>query len=173
MIYLNKKLMKMHYYDSKLEVHLEAYADTIDIEKESNVSYISAIHFGGYPESVKGMSEAIYGGGSIKIEIDGESVTMFSRVKQYSKEYSHDGIYAEATLIIQDEEQRTDRDEDANVATYNKPRKCYMFCGQGDSDRLFEELDKKTSVPLIPEFKDYVLNELQNRETKAATGYLV
>ena len=43
------------------------------------------------------------------------------------------------------------------------PRKCYLFCGQGDRDRLFEELDKKTGVPLIPEFKEYVLSELQRR----------
>ena len=47
--------MKMEYYDSKAETRLEAYADTVVIEKEGYTSYIAAIRFGGYPESVKGI----------------------------------------------------------------------------------------------------------------------
>jgi len=158
--------MKMSYYDLKAEVCLEAYADTVVIEKKGRKSYLAAIRFGGYPESVRGMSDAIYGGGSVTVEINGESVTVSSRIKQYRKEFSYDGIYAEATLIIQDEEQRTGQDNESsdNANTHNKPRKCYLFCEQGKSDRLFEELDKKTAVPLIPEFKDYVLGELQKRD---------
>lgn len=161
----SKKLMKINYYDTKSETRLEAYADTIVIEKEGSTSYLAAMRFGGYPESVKGMSEAIYGGGSISIEIDGENMTVYSRVKQYRKEFSHDGIYAEATLMIKDEEQRIDQNEEESgkQTTYSSPRKCYLFCEQGNSDRLFEELDKKTAVPLISEFKDYVLGEFQNR----------
>ena len=160
--------MKLSYYDDKAEIRLEAYSDTVVIEKEGNIPYLTAIRLGGYPESVKGMSEAIFGGGTINIEIDGNDTEVSSRVKQYRKEFSHDGIYAEATLMILDEEQRLDQNEEEtgnndNNDTYNKPRRCYLFCEQGDSDRLFEELDKKTAVPLIPEFKEYVLSELQNR----------
>ena len=44
-----------------------------------------------------------------------------------------------------------------------QPRKCYIFCPQGDRDRLFEELDHKTAAPLIPAFRDYVLEALQQR----------
>ena len=55
--------MKMDYFDPKAETRLEAYADTVVLEREGNVPYIAAIRFGGYPESVKGMSDAIYGGG--------------------------------------------------------------------------------------------------------------
>jgi hypothetical protein len=157
--------MKMSYYDRKAEVRLEAYSDTVVIEKEGAIPYVTAIRLGGYPESVKGMREAIYGGGTVSIEIDGKETEVNSRVKQYRKEFSHDGIYAEATLLIQDEEQRIGRSEDetGNGGNTTKPRKCYLFCEQGDSDRLFEELDKKTAVPLIPEFKEYVLRELQDR----------
>ena len=158
----------MSYYDEKAEVRLETYSDTVVIEKEGNIPYLTAIRLGGYPESVKGMSEAIFGGGTISIEIDGKDTEVFSRVKQYRKEFSHDGIYAEATLLILDEEQRLDQNDDetgdnGKNDTYSKPRRCYLFCEQGDSDRLFEELDKKTAVPLIPEFKEYVLGELQRR----------
>ena len=152
------KLMKMTYFDPKAEVCLESYADTVVIEKEGNVSYFAAVRFGGYPESVKGMSEAVFGGGSVSLDIDGKCATVYSRVKQYRKEFSHDGIYAEATLMIQDEEQRADRDdrddrdggngEDSGntsspCGNTGSPRKCYLFCPQGDRDRLFEELDRR------------------------------
>jgi superfamily II DNA or RNA helicase len=162
------RLMKVSYYDKKAEVRLEAYSDTAVIEKEGNVRYLTAIRLGGYPESVKGMSEAIYGGGTVSIEINGKENEIFSRVKQYRKTFSHDGIYAEATLLILDGEQRLDQSEDdsgngGSTDTCNNPRKCYIFCEQGDNGRLFEELDKKTAVPLIPEFRKYVLDELQNR----------
>ena len=135
----------MEYYDLKAETRLETYADTVVIEKEGYTSYIAAIRFGGYPESCKGMSEAIFGGGSVTIDTDGIPVPLYSRVKQYCKEFSHDGIYAEATLLIKDEEHSTDNDESDNSSkdSASKPRKCYLFCEQGNTDRLFEELDKK------------------------------
>ncbi|MCM1233159.1 MAG: hypothetical protein NC489_23820, partial [Ruminococcus flavefaciens] len=160
---MQMQLMKMEYFDSKAETRLEAYADTLVLEKEGAVSYIAAVRFGGYPESVKGMSDAIYGGGSVSTWLDGNIIAVQSRVKQYRRELSHDGIYAEATLLIRDDEQRTDQEDEENIDRTSRPRKCYLFCEQGNSDRLFEELDKKTAVPLIPEFKEYVLSELQRR----------
>ena len=188
------KLMKMGYFDPKAEVRLEIYSDTIVIEKEGSISYIAAVRFGGYPETVRGMSDAIFGGGSVSIDINGEYLTVHSRTKQYRKEFSHDGIYAEATLMIQDEEQSIGQEgssnqdgngnnQDGNASklegnaikhggnngnsgktTYSSPRKCYLFCVEGDNERLFEELDKKTAVPLISDFKEYVLSELQSRD---------
>ena len=74
--------MKMEYYDPKAETRLETYADTVVIEKDGYTSYIAAIRFGGYPESVKGMSEAIYDGGSVRVDIDGKPFTLYRRVKQ-------------------------------------------------------------------------------------------
>ena len=169
-----QKLMKVNYFDYKAEVKLDCYADTVVIERDGNFSYIAAIRLGGYPESVKGMAEAIFGGGSVTLEINGESRTLSGKVKQYRKEYSHDGLYAEAVLRIKDEEQRQidsgDNGSDKNSDGGNSkeppaeaPRKCYIFCGLDDDKQLFEEVDKKTSVPLIPEFQDYVLTELQGR----------
>ena len=77
--------MKIEYLDLKSETRLEAYADTVVLEKEGNTPYIAAIRFGGYPESVKGMSEAIYGGGTVTVEVNGNLITAYSRVKQYRK----------------------------------------------------------------------------------------
>ena len=98
------KLQKVSYYDAKSEVRLECYADTIVTEQEERRTYIAAIRLGGYPESVKGMSDAIYGGGSVTVDINGEDLTLGSRVKQYYREYSHDGLYAEAVLRIKDDQ---------------------------------------------------------------------
>ena len=53
---------------------------------------------------------------------------------------------------------------DDNASNYSRPRKCYLFCEHNNLDRLFEELDKKTGVPLIPKFKEYVLSEQQKRD---------
>jgi len=169
------KLMKVSYYDIKAEVRLECYTDIVVTERDGKISYIVAIRLGGYPESVKGMADAIFGGGSVTVEVNGETYTFSSRVKQYHKEYGHNGLYAEAVLRIKDEEQRQidsgDNNNDKNSdggnskePPANAPRKCYIFCGMGDEEQLFEEIDKKTSVPLIPEFQEYMLTELQHRE---------
>jgi len=167
---LKTKLMKVNYFDTKAEIGLECYADTVVIEQDNKHRYIAVIRLGGYPEPVKGMSDAIFGGGTIKIEIDGEVYELSSRVKQYHREYNHDGLYAEAVLRIRDEEQRQidtgdDKSDnnDGNELTANAPRKCYMFCGLDDNEQLYEEIDKKISVPLIPEFQNYVLAELRHR----------
>ncbi len=154
--------MKIEYFDLKSETRLEAYADTIVLEKEGNTNYLAAIRFGGYPESVKGMSEAVYGGGTITVETNGNFLTVHSRLKQYRKELSHDGIYAKTTMLINDEEPSTDSEE--NSTRNISPSKCYLFCEHNNPDRLFEELDKKTGVPLISEFKEYMLAELKKRD---------
>ncbi len=65
------QLMKVSYFDPKAETRLEAYADTVVIEREGNTPYLAAVRLGGYPEAVKGMSDAIYGGGSFSMVIDG------------------------------------------------------------------------------------------------------
>lgn len=59
--FMRTKLIKMESFDLKAEKRLETYTNTVVIEKEGNISIIVAIRFGGYPESVKGMSDAIYG----------------------------------------------------------------------------------------------------------------
>ena len=166
------RLMKVNYFDPKAEVRLECYADTVVTEQDGKNDYIAAIRLAGYPESVKGMADAIFGGGTVTVEVEGEAYGFSSKVKQYRREYSHDGLYAEAVLWIQDEDQQradanddTDSDEEGdNESTTDVPRKCYIFCAMDDDDQLYEEVDKKTAVPLIPEFKEYVLAELQCRD---------
>ena len=118
---------------------------------------------------VRAMSDAIYGGATLEATQNSTTRMLQSNVKGYQRQISHDGVYAVATLMASDDAQTDDRsqkgDGDGEMEGQEamQPRKCYIFCPQGDRDRLFEELDHKTAAPLIPAFRDYVLEALQQR----------
>ena len=156
--------MPISYYNPQQEVRLSAYADTIVLEPGGREQRLRAIRFGGYPEMVRAMSDAIYAGATLEAEIAGEAVSLGCEPKKYERHLSHDGIYAEATILSLDEEDSAqEQEQDGQTAAELPPRKCVLFCPARDRKALFEALDRKTSVPLIPEFQEYVLTELQQR----------
>lgn len=162
------RLMPISYYNPKQEIRLSAYADTIVLEPDGDKQYLRAIRFGGYPEMVRAMSDAIYAGATLETEFAGETAMLTCEPKKYECHLSHDGIYAEATILsLDDADTAAKKDEDAQADGQTNvelpPRKCILFCPAGDRQALFEALDRKTAVPLIPEFQDYVLDELQRR----------
>lgn len=169
----NSKLIELSYYDPSAQVRLSAYADTLVLDHDQNGSIISAIRFGGYPEMVRAMADAIYGGATIEAAQNETTRMLQSSLKSYQRQITHDGIYAVATLMAADTVQEDDRsgkhekDEDTNLVDTEQmelqPRRCYIFCPARDQKRLFEELDHKTAAPLIPEFQDYVLSSLRQR----------
>ena len=162
------RLIQLTYYDPGKSVRLTVYADTIILDRDGSGNVISAIRFGGYPEMVKAMSDAIYGGGTIEMPFNGVTRQLKSISKQYRRQMSHDGVYAVGTLMVDDAPQPADlseeeETEEAGEQQTIQPRKCYIFVPAGDRDRLFEELDRKTAAPLIPEFRDAVLDALIDR----------
>lgn len=169
----NSKLIELSYYDPSAQVRLSAYADTLVLDHDQNGSIIRAIRFGGYPEMVRAMADAIYGGATIEAAQNDTTRMLQSSLKSYQRQITHDGIYAVATLMAADTVQEDDRsgkhekDEDTNLVDTEQmelqPRRCYIFCPARDQKRLFEELDHKTAAPLIPEFQDYVLSSLRQR----------
>ena len=161
------RLIELSYFDPKSSVRLTAYADTVVLENTGGVSTIVAIRFGGYPEMVRAMADAIYGGATIETVRNDKKRNLKSIPKKYRRQLAHDGVYATATLMASDDaltaEPQDDREDgEAEQGTQQEiqPRKCHLFCPAGDRDRLFEELDHKTAAPLIPEFRDYVLDTL-------------
>lgn len=168
---VNSRLIELSYYDPSAQVRLTAYADTLVLDHNKKSGIISAVRFGGYPEMVRAMSDAIYGGATIEAVQNGTTRLLQSNLKGYRRQISHDGVYAEATLMATDDAQEEkgaqekDAEEESQDGTQEaiQPRRCYIFCPAGDRDRLFEELDHKTAAPLIPAFRDYVLEELQRR----------
>ena len=162
------RLMPISYFNPKQAIRLSAYADTIVLEPDGRKQHLRAIRFGGYPEMVRAMSDAIYAGATLETEFAGEPAMLACEPKKYECHLSHDGIYAEATILsLDDADTAAKKDEDAQADGQTNvelpPRKCILFCPAGDRQALFEALDRKTAVPLIPEFQDYVLDELQRR----------
>lgn len=158
------QLWKIIYEDKKGGYKLDCYADMVVYDQsDSKKQKLLAVRFGGDPEKVRGLADAIYGGGSVQIEPD---LKLESLTKQYQRQVSHDGVYAEALLVARDDEtsmREHERDAQEQTKLEDPPRKCYIFCPRGDRDRLFEEVDRRTCVPLIPEFRDYLLEELEKR----------
>ena len=161
------RLIELSYYDPKAETRLTAYADTIVLDRDEKGGIISAIRFGGYPEVVRALSDAIYGGATIEATQNDATHRLQSKLRGYQRQLGHDGIYATATLMANDDEHNSSDQEDSEAEGEGQqtlhPRKCYIFCPAGDRERLFEELDHKTAAPLIPAFRDYVLGELEKR----------
>ena len=159
------KLLKVSYKDTDNGISLTGYADTIVFNPVS--MELALIRFGGYPESVRGMSDAIFGGGDIEALLPNETVMLKSLTKQYHRQLVSGEVYAEAVLTVRDDDisVKAKKDEDDSEEDEEEialpPRIVYIFAAAGDSDRLFEEIDRKTSVPLIPEYKDYLLSELK------------
>ncbi len=171
------KLIELGYYDPSAQIRLSAHADTVVLDADKKGSVICAIRFGGYPEMVRAMADAIYGGATIEATQNDMVRKLQSKLKGYQRQITHDGVYAVATLMAADdtqeetspqdecgpEDDRQKGDEEVAPQKPAQPRKCYIFCPEGDRVRLFEELDHKTAAPLIPAFQDYVLTSLQNR----------
>ena len=132
------RLIALTYYDPGKEVRLTVYADTIILARIGADSFISAVRFGGYPEMVKAMSDAIYGGGTIEMPLNGKTRQLKAIPKQYRRQMSHDGQYAVGTLMVNDDPQAADSqdDEDEPEETGEQqtiqPRKCYIFVPTGD-----------------------------------------
>ena len=105
----NSKLIELSYYDPSAQVRLSAYADTLVLDHDQNGSIISAIRFGGYPEMVRAMADAIYGGATIEAAQNDTTRMLQSSLKSYQRQITHDGIYAVATLMAADTVQEDDR----------------------------------------------------------------
>lgn len=157
----NSKLIELSYYDPSAQVRLSAYADTIVLDHDQNGSIISAIRFGGYPEMVRAMADAIYGGATIEAAQNDTTRMLQSSLKSYQRQITHDGIYAVATLMAADTVQEDDRsgkhekDEDNLQYMERLPIKKKgvtmhlgeRFCVAGKRARKFKRSDPKTYVP--------------------------
>ena len=155
-------LMRVSYQDAAQGIRLSAYADVVIYEPIGQRKILRAVRLGGYPEMTRGLADAIFGGGNLEVQAGEHFISIETLAKRYQRQLSHDGVYAEATLLSLDDER--DAQEAHGEDETAEPRKCVIFCPPGDRQRLFEEVDRKTAVPLIPEFQDYLLDELERRK---------
>ena len=83
------RLIELSYFDPHTSIRLTTYADTIVTDYSSPNRIISAVRFGGYPEVVKAMSDAIYGGATIDVCSNGETLHLDTVPKGYRRQRRH------------------------------------------------------------------------------------
>ena len=158
-------LIRVRCLDAERAVGLVNYADMVVYDQEKNVV---ALRIGGYPETVQAMSDAILGGCELELTGSKSSLCLNSQGRRnYARRISHDGVYAEGIHWLQDDSLQSlavgqeDDDPKSEKETVSLKRNLYIFCTS--SDELFDELDRKLSVPLLPEFRGYFLSEVKKR----------
>lgn len=151
------------YRDLQKEIQLKCYVDTLVYREESGICELAAVHFGGYSEHVRAMTTAVCAGGGIEVQIDRRKRFMQLARKSKRKALSYDGVYAEGAVMAEDDElgerQTTQQEDKTGIK-----RKLYLFCEAGSQNSLFREFDKKISMPLLPEFQDYILEECREKK---------
>ena len=158
-----KSLSPVRYMDQDKKIALTGYADMLVYRKHNNERTLVAMRFGGYPEHVRGLTDAIGSGIKFEADIQDHTVILTSLQKQYRKTLSHDGVYAESALFALDDtiEDEEENENEGQISAETQKRNMYIFCKPGDKQSLFEEIDKKTSVPMILAFSNFVLSELE------------
>lgn len=155
-------LIKVSCVSKGEKIGITNYSDLVVFDKDKT---IVALRFGGYPESVQAMSDIVITGCDLELQGARETLLLNSKgQKKYERRLSHDGIYAEGMHYLKDDVPNTIMlgDDESDGTKVAVKKNLYFFCK--DKDELFAELNRKLSIPLIPEFKDYFISELQNRD---------
>ena len=163
------RLMEVRYQDSAQGIMLTGYADTVIADPQYR---LVGIRFGGYPEMVQGMSAAICGGATVTISAEEQTYVLTAERGRYRKTLIHEGSYTVATILWDDKsvsrnmsenknEENADDSERRNEGS--QTREAYLLCAAGDQDALFHEIDRVSTIPMIPQFADYLIAELQAR----------
>lgn len=171
---MTEKLMKAIYSDPAQTITLTAWADTVAVDPRDNL--LIAVRLGGYPEVAAGLVNAVSGGGTLSVQLDGETLVCTPQQGRYSKAVSRDGTYAVAALLWDNQSARkqgggkqTEETEEQKEKTdkAQEARVYYLACPVRDKTALYHEIDKVSTIPMLPEFRDYMINELQARDMLA------
>ena len=173
---MTEKLMKAIYSDPTQTITLTTWADTVAVDPRDNL--LIAVRLGGYPEVTAGLVNAVSGGGTLSVQLDGETLVCTPQQGRYSKEVSRDGTYAVAAPLWdnqsarkQGEKQQTEemegKEQKEKTDKAQEARVYYLACPVRDKTALYHEIDKVSTIPMLPEFRDYMINELQARDMLA------
>lgn len=145
------ELSPITYSDTQNSIRFSCYADTYVYHKVNGKERnLVAMRFGGYPEQVRAMIDTLYKGVSVEAIVEKNSIILYAKNKAYKRSISHDGNYAEAVIqALDDESYGLSDDEQMEVERPENKRKMYIYCEEGNTDSLYSELDKKTSIPLM------------------------
>ena len=85
---MTEKLMKAIYSDPAQTITLTAWADTVAVDPRDNL--LIAVRLSGYPEVTAGLVNAVSGGGTLSVQLDGETLVCTPQQGRYSKAVSRD-----------------------------------------------------------------------------------
>ena len=140
--------------DGNRNIGVTNYADTVVFDSSRN---IIVIRFGGYPETVQAMSDAVFSDCGVRIRLPSENTetVLYSKgIRNYERRIKTFGTCAECVMKVKDDEAGDGGDKAL--------KDIYIFC-ETDED-LFSELDRKLSVPLLPCWSGYFIRELTERK---------
>ena len=116
----NVKLARVSYRDSDRDIHVSGYADMLVFDETSHL--LVAMRYGGYPEAVRALADAIGSGGTIDVELEEDSFKLYTTPKFYEKQLKKDSIYTEC-LIKRKDDQNTKSADDSR----QPPGKRYQY----------------------------------------------
>ena len=150
-----QKLLKLSCKTAK--TFIEVYADMLAAAEKT----ICAARFAGEPEQVQAMMDCMGAGATICV---GEDDSFMCKTKQdYVKYITKNEKYAEGLFFLKDDPLRTIslQEQEEEEKTAEGKRNIYLFCRQKED--LFAELNRKVTVPLLPEFEPYFMEELDKK----------
>lgn len=124
----NVNLARISYRDSEREIYVSGYADILVYDEISHM--LVAARFGGYPEAVRALADAISAGGSIDVETEEDSFRLFTTPKTYEKQLKKDAVYTEC-FIKRKDDQNTKASGDSESSPVKRQQ--YIFTGRDDS----------------------------------------
>lgn len=81
-----QELSPVHYCDAEQKITLNCYADTLVYHKANGRERnLVAIRFGGYPEQVRAMSDALRKNVGVDAEVEGYSIVIRAKDAKYKK----------------------------------------------------------------------------------------
>ncbi len=167
-----EKLMEVRYQDEAQKISLTSYADTLIVD--SRQDKLVGIRVGGYPEVVSGLSAAICGGSTVTVSTADGSLLCTAERGRYNKTMCREGSYAVATILWDQNAARktnTNKEKHENEEEDDENRKergsqlqeHYLLCAAGNREALYREIDRASTIPMLPQFAAYLIDELQAR----------
>ena len=164
-----EKLMEVRYQDEAQKISLIGYADTLIAD--SQYDRLVGIRVGGYPEVVSGLTAAICGGGMVTVSTADGSMLCTAERGRYNKTICREGSYAVATILwdqnaarktgaSKEEHESEKKDDENRQENSSQPQEHYLLCAAGNREALYREIDCYTTIPMIPQFTNYLIDEL-------------
>lgn len=122
----HSKLARISFRDSEREIYVSGYADILVYDESSHI--LVAARFGGYPEAVRAMADAISSGGSIDVETEEDSFQLHTTAKFYEKQIKKDAIYTEC-FIKRKDDHNTKSSDDTEPSNGKRNQYIFLYIG--------------------------------------------